>query len=466
MVNDKTVEPAGLPPSLEAPDLAVVPTREQLEKLVERLQLLAERRVGAPERLRLVRDFSRGIYAEARAAAHGDTFRASLADGVTRVELDGAVFARNAKIRRAHMSLRRSLETICTLGEDALLIDPLAPPAGDEEGEIIDVATSAYKARPGALWFQENYIERRLDKAMATFASVVRDHLVSAGTLFSDYEYARHTMRATERAKEELTKVTAGRDPQAEEGLADALERLDSDRKRWALRMASIRADMCEAMDMPPDTRIGPPQSSDHDEGGTRPELPTRDELYRIAMESQPDVLQVEAEAAAADLVSSFACEGLPKDDVIPADVADIDAYALKLSAARQVCLVARETSRIAQSRWHAVRNRTVIAISDAVHDYEDARARIKQYAGVAMPKVELAVADAITEYESGHVGAPSLIAAILQRKNIELERSAAFRDCATARLRVEGVIGTALPFKDTPPPVNTQSRRASTRSK
>ncbi len=434
------------PPSLESPALVVVPTREQLEEQVDKLKLVAERRVGAPERLHLMRDFLQSDYAQAQDAAHDASFRDALASSLTRVDLDGAVFARNAKIRRAHMALRDAVESIYKLGDDALLVDPLAPTVMEEdEGEVIDVATSAYQARPGALWFQEKHLARKFDQALATYASVVRTELVRAGALFSDYEYALFALRATERATKELVEATAGRDPEQEPGLADALARLVSDRKRWTLRMDSIRTDIAEAMDMPPALNLGPPRSKDHEPSAIC-ELPSRDDLYRMAMARQPDVLRAEAHAAATDLVTSFACEGLPKQDEIPADVSDINAYRLKLSAARQVCRVARETSRSAQRRWHSVRNRTVIAISDAVHRFGDACERIEQYS-LALPKAELAVADALKQYDGEHIDAPSLIAAILQRRNIEQERHAAFRDLATARVKLDGVVGrTVIP--------------------
>lgn len=409
-----------------------------------------------------------------RQAAAGEDFATSLAKGITERQLVVSAFERNPQIRASFLKLRAAVNQYAQV---TYLDTILSQYASFQRSSRTRVGMPLSGERmdqkfpfPGSLELKSALVKHSIEEARARHAGTVRDVVVNARVLFARYAFVGRAIRISEATLQYLGQLEDGARSKLEAGTGSKgaviqvqVEVSNLRNKLVTLRQDRevIQADMARLLDVPPTTRIGPPSPT------ALPGLPAEpSRLREKALDVQPDLQVAEArvrrmqtmielaEQAAYPPLSpglstmedpSHATGGSDKEREPFSTRPKIKPdpwFGTKEAYLRE----ARESSRAAEARAEAARNRTAFAVQSALAELETAHRLHDLYRKVQLAQAEQAYRDAAAGYAADRIEFLNVVDSLRRWLEFQLEADRAVRDIHSWDARLAGAVGARLP--------------------
>jgi outer membrane protein TolC len=312
-------------------------------------------------------------------------------------------------------------------------------------------------------------VKHAVEEARARYAGTVRDVVVEARALFARYVFVQRAIEISEAMLEYLAqleeaargKLSAGSGPKgAVIQVQVEIAALRNDLATLRQDQQVMRADIARLVDLPSDTKIGPPTPS------SLPALPTSVKALREqSLKGQPDVQAAEARVRLMQTMIELAEQtaypafspGLSTMAGISHETAGSDREREPFSTRPKVkpdpwygskeayLREARESSRAAVAMAVDVRNQTAFSVESAHAALRTAQRLHRLYRDVQLAQAEQAYRDAAAGYVADEVEFLNVVDSLRRWLRFQLEADRAVRDLHTAHARLEGAVGAAL---------------------
>ncbi len=426
-------------------------------------------RLAQPGSLPLIVDLTEEDEVLQRAAA-GDEFATSLAKGISERQLVVSAFERNPRIRASFLTLRAAVNQYAQVTYLDTILSQYAsfqrsshtrvgmPLSGERMDEKFPF--------PGSLELKAALVKHSIEEAQARHAGTVRDVVVNARVLFARYVFVGRAIRISEATLKYLGQLEDAARSKLEAGTGSKgaviqvqVEVSNLRNKLVTLRQDRevIQADMARLLDVPPTTRVGPPSPT------AVPGLPVEPSRLRgKALNSQPDVQVAEARVRRMQTMIELAEQtaypplspGLSTMEDPSHATGGSDKEREPFSTRPKIkpdpwfgtkeayLREARESSRAAEARAEAARNKTAFAVQSSLAELETAQRLYKLYRDVQLSQAEQAYRDAAAGYAADRVEFLNVVDSLRRWLRFQLEADRAVRDIHASKARLEGAVG------------------------